>query len=149
MALIDWVYQRWQHVQDLKMTRRELLDDLRRMEGDPRLAGRRKHLAEKLAQQRLSVELPTADVLVEVPGGAVIALKHNAQSNRTRVVGRGQDSLAARIREIAVTHKLPVVAERELTVSLYRSCKIGDAVPARLRQKAADICRTTRRTDND
>jgi len=139
LAGIDWLYQRWQHRQDLKITHRELLDDLRRMEGDRQAAGRRRQIARQLASQRLAVAVPEADVVVADSSTRALVIRHDATMPAPRVTGRAGEALAGRVRRLAETHGVPVVEDPELAAAIYRACRLGDQIPPRLYGRVAEV----------
>jgi len=139
LAGIDWLYQRWQHRQDLKITRRELLDDLRRMEGDRHAAGRRRRIARQLASQRLAVAVPAADVVVADSSTRALVIRHDATMPAPCVTGRAGEALAGRVRQLAETHGVPIVEDRRLAAAIYRACRVGDQVPPRLYGRVAEV----------
>ncbi|MHC4295009.1 MAG: EscU/YscU/HrcU family type III secretion system export apparatus switch protein [Planctomycetota bacterium] len=139
LGLMDWVYQRWQHREDLKITRRELLDDLRRMGGDSQVANRQRQRSRQLASQRLSAEIPLATAVIASPHGPVVALRYDASMSAPRVVGRGRDQIAARIRHLSDTHGIPVVDDPQLAAALYRASRVGVEVPRKLRTLVTEL----------
>lgn len=140
LGLIDWIYQRWEHRRDLMITPREFRDDLRRMEGDPRVARKQKDKGRELASQRLASEVPRADAVITASGpGPTVALRYDSASSAPRVVGCGRDLLAAHIRRLAAAYGVILVEDSELAGLIYRLCKVGDTIPERLYERVAEI----------
>src|SRR5207302_7070470 len=91
LALIDYAWQRWQLEQSLRMTKQEVKDEMRRMEGDPKLKQRRRQIAMQLAQKKLKKDVPTADVVITNPTEFAIALKYDAATmHPPRVIAKAQ-----------------------------------------------------------
>jgi flagellar biosynthetic protein FlhB len=140
LALIDYAYQRWQRIQDLRMTKQEVKDELRRMEGDPLMRSRRRQVQQQLAIQRMRRDVPGADVVVTNPTELAVALKYDAETmTAPRVVAKGAGYVARRIREIAVTHGVPIVERKPLAQALFRTCEVGDEIPPKLYRAVAEI----------
>jgi flagellar biosynthetic protein FlhB len=130
LGIIDWGYQRWQYREDLKITRRELLDDLRRMERDPKIARRRARTGEQLTTQRLRLEIPKAS-LVLIDGGGL--------RKGLRVVARGAASLGTKIRALAEEYGIPVVTDKDLALQICRRYREGDKLPPGLSRRASEL----------
>ena len=139
LAVADWLYQRWQHRQDLRITRRQWLDDLRRMEGDPQISSRLRQRARQLASQRLAVDMPNASLVLVGAGGLAVALQYAPAMEAPRVIGRGQEYLAARIRHLARMHHVRIVEDAELTGRIFSQCRVGDEIPERLYESIAEL----------
>jgi flagellar biosynthetic protein FlhB len=130
MALIDYSFQRWQHTQDLKMSKQDVKEEMKRMEGDPQIKQRRTRVARQLAMQRVAQAVPQADVIVTNPTHFSIALKYDSSSMRApKVVAKGADFMAMRIRQIAMAHGIPLVERKPLAQALYKTVDVGDEVP--------------------
>lgn len=140
LALIDMVYQKYQAHQDLRMSKEEVKEEMRRMEGDPMVRSRRRAIARHLASQRMSQAVPKADVVVTNPTELAIALKYDhANMPAPKVIARGAGYIAQRIREIANENGVPIVERKPLAQALYRTCNVGDFVPPDLYKAVAEI----------
>jgi flagellar biosynthetic protein FlhB len=128
LAGIDLIYQRWQYQQDLRISRRQLLDDLRRMNGDPQVAGRRGQLRRKWVSQRMMLEVPRADLLLCGTARAV-AVCYTEHSTTPRITAIGRGLLAVRMRQLAAANQVLLREDEELTQNLMRRCEPGDEVP--------------------
>lgn len=126
LGLADFSYQKWQHTQDLKMTRHEVKDERTASEGDTETKGRRLKLARQMAMQRLSRDVPRADVVVTNPTHFSVALKYDSASMEApRVIAKGADYLALKIRYIASAHGIPIVERPPLARAIYRDVPVG------------------------
>lgn len=139
LALLDYLFQRWQHEQDLMMSREELKEDLKRMEGDPQIRARRQRVARQLAMQRMSLEVPRATVVVTNPTHLAVALLYRDGMNAPKVTAKGGDFMAVRIRQIAAAAGVPIVERKPLAQALYKTCKVGDEIPVNLYKTVAEV----------
>jgi flagellar biosynthetic protein FlhB len=140
MAIIDYAFQRWQHERDLRMSKQDVKEEMKRMEGDPMVKQRRTRVARQLAMQRIAQAVPKADVVVTNPTHFSIALQYDPEEMRApRVVAKGADFMAMRIRQIAVAHGIPLVERKPLAQALYRGVEVGDEVPPEHYAAVAEI----------
>lgn len=140
LALIDYGLQRWNRERDLRMSKQEVKEELRRMEGDPLVKQRRARVARQLSLQRIKQAVPKADVVVTNPTHFAVALQYQSKSMRApKVVAKGADFLAQRIREIAIAEGVPIVERRELARGLYYGVDIGQEIPPQFYGPVAEI----------
>lgn len=140
LAIADLVYQRWQHAEDLKMTKQQVKEEMKSMEGDPMVKQRRARVARQLAMQRMSAAVPKADVVVTNPTHFAVALKYESGSMRApKVVAKGADFMAMRIRQIAAINEVPIVERKPLARALFAGVEIGQEVPAEHYAAVAEI----------
>mgnify|MGYP001192676310 CR=1 FL=1 len=140
LGVIDLLYQRWQHTEDLKMTRQEVKDERKSTEGDPEVKARRLRIARQIALQRLRSDVPKADVIVTNPTHFAVALKYDAKSMRApKVIAKGADFLALQIRNIAASHGVPIVERPPLARALYYNVEIGREVPHEQYEAVAEV----------
>lgn len=140
IAMIDYAFQRWQHEQDLKMSQQDVKEEMKRMEGDPQIKQRRTRVARQLAMQRVAQAVPKADVIVTNPTHFSIALQYESGSMRApKVIAKGADFMAMRIRQIAIAHGIPLVERKSLAQALYRGVEIGEEVPPEHYAAVAEI----------
>jgi flagellar biosynthetic protein FlhB len=140
LAIIDYAWQRWQLEQGLRMTRQEVKDEMRRMEGDPRLKQRRRQIALQIAQKKLKKDVPTADVVITNPTEFAIALKYDAATmHAPRVIAKGQGYMARRIRELAIAAGVPILERKPLARALYRLVDVGHEIPEEFYSAIAEI----------
>jgi flagellar biosynthetic protein FlhB len=140
LAIIDYAWQRWKHEQDLKMTKQEIKEEFRRMEGDPMLKQRRRQVQQQLAQQRMRYDVPKADVIITNPTELAIAIKYDADAMAApRVVAKGQGYMAAMIRQIAAEHGVPIVERKPLARALYKTVEVGQEIPREFYKAIAEV----------
>ena len=140
LALFDFAYQRYRHEKDLKMTKQEVKDELKSMEGDPVMKQRRHKVQMQLALQRIRKDVPEADVVVTNPTHYAIALRYDPESmSAPKLVAKGADFLAMRIREIAAAAGVPIVERPMLARMLYDEVRVGGEVPGKFFEAVAEI----------
>jgi len=133
VAAIDMPQQIWQYLKKLRMTRQELRDENKELEGKPEVKGRIRQLQRELANRRMMEEVPTADVVVTNPTHYAVALRYDADGQGApTVVARGAGEIAARIREIAGAHNVPLFSAPPLARAIYFSTQLNHTIPAGL-----------------
>jgi flagellar biosynthetic protein FlhB len=140
IAAADYGYQYFQNEKQLRMSRFEVKEERRQSEGDPLVRSRQRSLQFERARNRMMKAVPDADVVVTNPEHISIALRYERPKMAApRVVARGAGILALRIREIAREHGVPIVENKPLARALYRSVKVGRAIPENLFQAVAEL----------
>ena len=140
LAVIDFVYQRWQHEENLKMTKQEVKDERKQAEGDPQVKSRIRGMQREMAYRRMMESVPEADVVITNPTHLAIALKFDADDMiAPQVLAKGADHIAQRIKEIAKENDIPIVEDKPLARTLYKIVEIGDFIPAELYRAVAEV----------
>lgn len=140
LALLDFAWQKYRHERDLKMTKEEIKDEFRSMEGDPAIKRRRRQVQLQLSMQRLQKDVPTADVIVTNPTHISVAIRYDMDTmTAPKVVAKGADEVAIRIRQIAKEHGIPLVERRPLARALFEAVEVGQYIPDRFYQAIAEI----------
>ena len=140
MAFLDFVYQRWQHEENLKMTKQEVKDERKQTEGDPKVKGRIRKVQMEMAARRMMEAVPEADVVITNPIHLAIALKFEASKmHAPTVIAKGSAHIAERIKEIARNHQVPIVEDKPLAQTLFKMVEIGEFIPEELYRAVAEI----------
>jgi len=140
LGLIDLAYQRWKHYQDLKMTKQEVKDEMKSIEGDPLVKRRRYRMQQNITMQRINAAVPQADVIVTNPEHISIAIKYDAEKMAApTVVAKGADYLALRIRQLALLNSIPIVERPPLARALYKQASVGQEIPPDFYNAIAEI----------
>ncbi len=140
LAIADYLYQRFRIEKELKMSKQEVKEEMRRMEGDPKIKQRRRQIALQVATQRLNKDVTTADVIVTNPTEFAIALKYDSTTmHAPRVVAKGQGLLAQRIREIAIANGIPILERKPLARALFKLIEVGQEIPEQFYSAVAEI----------
>lgn len=145
---LDYAYQRWQHLQDLRMTQQEARQESKEMEGDPQIKRRVRQLQRQIAMQRMMSDVPSADVIITNPIRFAVALRYDMGNMDTPVVvAKGARKMAERIREIANENNVPIVQKPELARALYKSIEVGQGIPENLFRAVAEVLSFVYRID--
>lgn len=140
LALADYVYQRWQYERDLKMTKEEVKDEIKQLEGDPQVRSRIRSKQRAFAKKRMLEAVKKADVVITNPTHIAVALLYESDSMvAPTVVAKGTDWLALKIKEIAEEAGVPVIQNVMLAHALYKSAEVGDVIPVELYQAVAEV----------
>ena len=140
LAILDLAYQVWQREQDLKMSKQDVKDEMKSMDGDPMVKQRRARIARQLALQRTAAAVPGADVIVTNPTHFSVALKYDKDKMRApKVVAKGSDFLALRIRQIAQLNDVPIIERKPLARALYANVEVGQEVPSEHYAAVAEV----------
>lgn len=140
VVLADVPFQIWNHHQKLKMTREDLRQEARESEGDPQLKARVRSMQREIARRRMMAEIPHADVVVTNPTHYAVALKYrDGEMRAPRVVAKGADRVAAKIRELAAENGVPLLEAPPLARALYTHTDLGDEIPAPLYAAVAEV----------
>jgi flagellar biosynthesis protein FlhB len=139
MGIADVAVVRRRTNKQLKMTKHEVKEEHKSNEGDPLLRGALRSRALAISRNRMMADVPSADVLVVNPTHVAVALRYEANKGAPRVVAKGADHVAARIREVAERNRVPMVADIPLARTLFASCEVGQEIPADLYQAVATV----------
>ena len=139
IALADIAFVRWQHARSLRMSRQELRDEAKEMDGDPQVKGRLKRLRLERSRRRMLAAVPKATVVVTNPTHYAVALSYDREGGGApRIVAKGVDAVAARIREAARAHGVPVVENPPLARALY-PMELDREIPEAFYKPVAEI----------
>jgi flagellar biosynthetic protein FlhB len=148
LGLLDFAVQHWRHREQMRMTKQQVKEEYRQSEGDPEVKRRRFQIQRQLAMQRIQSAVPKADVIVTNPEHISIAIQYDAETMAApRVVAKGADYLALRIRQIARQHGVPIVEKKPLARALYKQVQVGQEVPPDFYKAVAEILAFVYRLD--
>lgn len=140
IAAADYFYQKFEFAKNMRMTKQEVKDEYRMNEGDPQVKGRIKTIQRQIAYKRMMTDVPTANVVVTNPTHFAVALKYESgKMSAPKVVAKGADLIALKIKEIAKAHNVPIVEDKPLARALYAAADVGDDIPEKLFQAVAQI----------
>ncbi|BCB96458.1 flagellar biosynthesis protein FlhB [Dissulfurispira thermophila] len=138
-AVADFAYQRWQFERNLRMTKQEIKEEYKEVEGDPRVKARIRSLQREMARKRMMQEVPKADVVITNPTHFAVALKYDSSKmGAPTVVAKGANIIAEKIKEIAVKNNVPVFEDKPLARTLFK-LNIGQEIPETLYRAVATI----------
>ncbi len=142
-SLFDYLYQKWEHMQSLKMTVQEVKEERKQYEGDPLIKARQRERFRAMIMRRIIQEVPKADVVVTNPTHFAVALMYDPEyMEAAQVTAKGADLIAKRIREIAVENDVPLIENRPLARALFDEVEIGEEIPSYLFEAVAEVLST-------
>ncbi|MDR0684461.1 MAG: flagellar biosynthesis protein FlhB [Spirochaetaceae bacterium] len=147
LSIPDYMFQRAQFRESLKMSRQELIEERKQDEGDPRIKQRLRRRMQELLAVKIREELPKADVVITNPTHFAVALQYNRSLEGPRVLVKGEDELALRIKRLAAELNVPVVENKPLARALYAEVEIGDYVPVKYWELIAEILKRVKTMD--
>ena len=148
IAACDYAYQHWKNEEDSKMTKQEIKDENKQVEGNLLIKGELRRRRRQMLMETLNTEVPQADVIVTNPTHLAIALKYDREAmGAPRVVAKGARYNALRIREIARKHEVPVVENKPVARLLFKNCKVGQEIIPELFAAVAEILAYVYRTN--
>lgn len=140
VAAIDVPYQLWSHSHKRRMSREDLRQEQKESDGDPQVKAQIRRQQQQMAKRRMMAEVPKADIIVTNPTHFAVALKYSDKDMRApRVIAKGTDLVALRIRALAGEHKIPVLEAPPLTRALYLHTQLGAEIPTALYAAVAEV----------
>ncbi len=140
LAIGDYFYHRYKVEQSMKMSKQEVKEEMRRLEGDPVIKSRRRQLAVQRHLKQLKKDVPKADVVITNPTHFAVAIQYEEGKMRApKVVAKGVDYIALRIRELAVEAGIPIVERPSLARAIYRLVDVGREIPEQFYSSMAEI----------
>ncbi len=140
LAGLDYAFEKYRFLEQLKMTKQEVKEEFKEMEGDPLTKGRIRRIQRDMARKRMMAEVPKADVVITNPTHYAVALSYKMDSMEApKVVAKGVGFLALKIKELAREHDIPTVENRPLAQTLYKTVEVGATIPASLYKAVAEI----------
>ena len=140
LAIIDWVFQRWEFMKKMRMTKQEMKEEAKTTEGDPHVKGRIRSIQMEMARKRMMADVPNADVIITNPTRLAIAIQYDATSMAApTVIAKGAGVIAHKIKEVGRDNNIPLVEDKPLARALYAAVNIGDEIPSELFQAVAEI----------
>ncbi len=140
IGILDYFYQRYEYIKGLKMSKKEIKDEYKRMEGDPMVKQRQRDAQRQMSQGRQMGAVPDADVVVTNPIHVAIAIQYSPNKMRApKVVAKGRRLVAKEIKRLAELHQIPIVENPPLARSLYDVANVGNFVPPMFYKAVAEI----------
>lgn len=140
LAIADYIYQRVKFTKDMRMSKQEIKEEMKQQEGDPQIKGKIRQKMQEASRRRMMQELPKADVVITNPTHYAVAIKYDPEvAEAPVVIAKGEDYMAARIKEVARENKIEIVENKPLARMLYANVDIGQAVPPELYQAVAEV----------
>lgn len=140
LAIFDLLFQKWKHLEDMKMSRQEVVDERKEDEGDPHIKARLRKLQREMGQRRMISDVRDASVVVRNPTHFAVALKYDRDTMDTPiVVAKGSDHLALKIISVAEENGVVVLERKQLARALFQTASIGESIPFELFQAVAEV----------
>lgn len=140
IAVLDYIYQKYEFEKSIKMSKQEIKDENKDTEGNPLIKSRIRQVQREMARRRMMAAVPTADAVVTNPTHIAVALKYDmGDGSAPLVVAKGERKLAEKIKELARKHDIPIIEDKPLARALFRMCEVGDFVPAQLYRAVAEV----------
>jgi len=140
LALFDLFFVRYNYFKDLKMSKQEIKDEYKQMEGDPQVKARIKRVQMEMRKKRMLSDIPSADVIITNPTHFAVAIRYDTKKEHApKVIAKGIDHLALKIKEIAREHGVQVVENPPLARELYKKCEIDETIPEALYKAVAEV----------
>ncbi len=140
LGFADYLYQRYDYEKSLKMTKQEIKEEYKQMEGNPEIKSKIKQKQRQMSLKRMMQDIPQADVVITNPTHFAVAIKYDSEKAAAPfVIAKGQDYIALRIKQIAADNKVQIVENKPLARTLYSTVDIGQSIPPDLYQAVAEI----------
>ncbi|HBR03171.1 MAG TPA: flagellar biosynthesis protein FlhB [Ruminiclostridium sp.] len=140
ISAVDYFFQRLRHEKDIRMTKQEIKEEYKQMEGNPEIKSKIKQKQREISMRRMLQEVPKADVVITNPTHLAIAIKYEPQKKSAPyVVAKGADFMAQRIKEVAKENQIYTMENKPLAQALYKTVDVGDAVPPELYKAVAEV----------
>ena len=150
MATVDYIIKRYQYFKSLRMSKQEVKDEFKNQEGDQQVKGKIRSLMFQAARKRMMQNIPSADVVVTNPTHYAVALRYDQKKERApRVLAKGVDFLAQRIKEVAAEHEIPIIENPPLARALYKDVDLDMEIPETLYQAMVEVLLKVQRINDE
>ena len=139
IALVDYFFQRWQLEREMMMSKQEIKDEHKSREGDPLIKARIRKIQREVSQRKMLQAIPKADVVITNPTHIAVVLKYSDKLPAPQLVAKGADYMAEKIKQIARDNNIPIIENKPLARTIYKTMKIGQIVPRDLFVAVAEI----------
>ncbi len=140
ISIFDFAFQKWEYERELRMTRQEIKEEMKELEGDPLVKSRIRRRQREIVRMRMMQKVPKADVVITNPTHIAVALKYEPEKmNAPKVVAKGMNLIAEKIKEIAKANGVPIVEDKPLAQALYKMVEIDEEIPPQLYKAVAKV----------
>lgn len=139
IAGLDYFFLRWDMEKKMRMTKQELKEEIKSREGDPLIKARIRRIQREVANRRMMADVPKADVVITNPTHLAVALKYSADLPAPKLLAKGSGLVAQKIRELAREHRVPIVENKPLARTIFKTMKIGQVIPRELYTAVAEV----------
>ena len=139
LALADYFFQRWQLEKEMMMTKEEVKQEMKSRDGDPLVKARIRRIQREIATRKMMSEIPKADVVITNPTHIAVVLKYSDKLPAPQLIAKGMDHMAEKIKEIARENNIPVIENKPLARTIFKTMKIGQVIPRELFVAVAEV----------
>ena len=139
LALLDYMYQRWEYEKSLRMTRQEVKEEFKQTEGDPLIKSRIRRLQREIARRRMMASVPKADVIITNPDHLAVAIRYDPRGFAPVVIAKGAGFIAEKIKDLGRRHGIPLVENKPVAQLLYKTVNVNQYIPENLYRAVAEI----------
>lgn len=139
LAMADYFFQRWDLEKKMMMSKQEVKDESKSREGDPMIKARIRRIQREMSSRRMMDAIPKADVVITNPTHIAVVLKYGDNLPSPQIVAKGADHIAEKIKELARLHNIPIVENKPLARTIYKTIKIGQVIPRELFVAVAEV----------
>lgn len=139
LAGMDYLFQRWDLERKMMMSKQEVKEEVKQREGNPQIKGRIRRIQREMANRRMMADIPKADVVITNPTHIAVVLRYADDLPAPQMVAKGADQIAEKIKEIAREHNIPIVENKPLARTIFKTLKIGQVVPRELFVAVAEV----------
>ncbi len=139
LALADYFFQRWQLEKEMMMTKEEVKQEMKSRDGDPLVKARIRKIQREIATRKMMSEIPKADVVITNPTHIAVVLKYSDKLPAPQLIAKGMDHMAEKIKEIARENNIPVIENKPLARTIFKTMKIGEVIPRELFVAVAEV----------
>ena len=139
LAGADFLFQKWDLEKKMRMTKQEVKEEHKSREGDPLIKARIRRTQREMAQRRMMEDVPKADVIVTNPTHIAVAIKYDATMVAPTIVAKGAGAIAEKIKEVARLNDVPIMENKPLARTIYKTLKIGQTIPRELYTAVAEV----------
>ena len=139
LSLADYLFQRWDLEKKMMMTKQEIKEEMRQREGDPLIKARIRRVQKDMANKRMMEAIPKGDVVITNPTHIAVVLKYDKNLPAPQLIAKGADLVAEKIRNIAREHKIPIVENKPLARTIFKTMKLGQVIPRELFVAVAEV----------
>jgi flagellar biosynthetic protein FlhB len=139
VSILDYIYKKWENEKELKMSKQEIKDEYKNIEGDPLIKSKIKEKQRSIAMSRMMQEVPEADVIITNPTHFAVVIKYKEGYESPMVVAKGQDLIALNIKRIGKENEVPIVENKPLARALFKDVEIGEYIPEQYYKAVAEV----------
>ena len=139
IAAVDFAYQKYKHGKDLRMSKQDIKDEFKQSDGNPQIKGKIKQKMREASMRRMMQDIPHADVVITNPTHFAVVIKYDrASTGAPKVVAKGADHLAKRIKDVAKENNISIIENKQLARALYATVDVGKEIPPELYKAVAE-----------